>query len=113
MVYNLSYGKEVMDMIGVGILVFVIFAGVMYLFTAWKEYELNVKKWSKANKIGLCCILPFLLIFAIVISCIEPDPNGAKRRKEYSDLEKENMRWSHEAYDYIHSGQAAKDMGYK
>lgn len=99
-------------MIGVGILVFVMFAGGMYLAIALKEYEFNIKKWSKTNKIGLCSVLPFFLIIAIAFSCIEPDPNGAKRRKEYSDLEKENLRWSHEAYDYIHSGQAAKDMGY-
>lgn len=99
-------------MVGVGILVFIMLMGGIYLGVVANEHEFNIKKWSKTNKIGMCCIIPVILIFCIMISCIEPDPNGAKRRKEYSDLEKENMRWSHEAYDYIHSGDAARDMGY-
>ena len=99
-------------MFGVGVLVFVMLSGGIYLGVVMSEHEFNFKKWSKLSKIAYSLVVLMALIFSILISTTETNPNAGKR-KERSDLEKENLRWSHEAYDYIHSGQAAKDMGYR
>ncbi len=60
--------------------------------------------------IGAFCV--FIVIVVGAIAWMIDDLIGGSSSKEYSDLERENLRWSHEAYDYIHSGKAAKDMGY-
>lgn len=90
---------------GTSIFAFIVFVVIGYFVISGKSENYNLKKWKAEN-----WVLMVILVIAVIIGAFALEPSSP--RKERSDLEKENLRWSHEAYDYIHSGQAAKDMGY-
>ena len=90
------------------VLALIFIGGVMYVLLSLRSKSFNVKEWGIEGQIG--GVATVIILVVGLIAAIASGPSAPK--KEYTDLEKENMRWSHEAYDYIHSGDAARDMGY-
>lgn len=90
---------------GTSIFVFIVAVVIGYLVISGQGKKYNLAEWK-----GTEWTLMVIIVIVAIIGAFALEPSSP--RKERSDLEKENLQWSHEAYDYIHSGQAAKDMGY-
>ena len=94
-----------MNELETSIIAFIVAIIIGYFVISGQSGNYSLAKWGTGNWV-LMAIIAIVAIIGVSIS------SPTSTRKEYTDLEKENIRWSHEAYDYIHSGDAARDMGY-